>query len=309
MIVSASRRTDLPAFHKEWLLRRLDDGFALTENPFNTKKLTFVPLEKGVTDMIWFWSKNPAPLLPELNALDGYGIPYAFHFTLTPCGPAIEPGTADKEHLLRTFLALSEHLGPERVIWRYDPIIMADGLDVEEHIRLFGKMARILRGSTERCILSFLDIYTRNKTPLTGLCRPPSDEEIFRLAEGISEAATRNGISLFTCSEAADLSRFGIGHAACIDKTLTERIIGAPIKVKKAAGQRPLCGCVESTDIGAYDTCPMGCRYCYATAGLNAVKKRLALCDSASPLLCGQPDGREIVRKDWKSLIESQLTL
>jgi hypothetical protein len=159
MIISASRRTDLPAFHSKWLLNRLDEGYALTENPFNPKKLSYVPLEKGVTDMIWFWSKDPTPLLPHLNTLDGYGIPYAFHFTLTPCGAAIEPGTADKEKLIRAFLTLSEHIGPERVVWRYDPIVLAEGLGVEEHIRLFDKLARILRGSTERCIISFLDIY------------------------------------------------------------------------------------------------------------------------------------------------------
>ena len=132
---------------------------------------------------------------------------------------------------------------------------------------------------------------------LTGLARLDGHFAVLHVGQNADRLAVGN------------LSRFGIGHAACIDKALTERIIGAPIKVKKAAGQRPLCGCIESTDIGAYDTCPMGCRYCYATAGLNAVKKRLALCDPASPLLCGQPDGREIVRKDWKSLIESQLTL
>ena len=309
MIVSASRRTDIPAFHGEWLLRRLDEGFALTENPFNAKKLSYIPLQKGITDMIWFWSKDPTPLLRHLNTLDGYGIPYAFQFTLTPCGSAIEPGTSDKEKLIRTFLTLAEHLGPERMVWRYDPIVMADGLDAAEHIRLFGRLARILRGSTERCIISFLDLYTRNKTPLSGICRPPSGEEILRLAEEFSSSAAANGISLFTCSEQADLSAFGIGHAACIDKALTEKIIGLPIKAKKASGQRPLCGCIESSDIGAYDTCPMGCRYCYATGSMETVRKRLALCDPASPLLCGQANGREIVRKEWKSLIESQLML
>ncbi|MBQ4050941.1 MAG: DUF1848 domain-containing protein [Oscillospiraceae bacterium] len=309
MIVSASRRTDIPAFHTKWLLNRLDEGFALTENPRNPKKLSHIPLEKGVTDIIWFWSKNPSPLLQELDNIDRYGIPYAFQFTLTPCGPAIEPGTSDKDKLIRTFLALSERLGPERVVWRYDPILMTDGLSAEEHIRLFSKLAHILNGSTERCILSFLDIYTRNKTPLAGRCRPPFEEESLRIAEGFSEAAAKNGIRLFTCSEEMDLARFGIGHASCIDKELTERIIGAPIKAKKAPGQRPLCGCIESSDIGAYDTCPMGCRYCYATMSPEAVKKRLGYCDPASPLLCGQVNGREVIRKEWKSLIENQLTL
>lgn len=309
MIVSASRRTDIPAFHTKWMLNRLEAGFALTENPRNPRKLTRIPLEKSVTDMVWFWSKNPEPMLRELSTLDSYGIPYAFQFTLTPCGPLIEPGTADKEKFLKTFLALSERLGPERVVWRYDPIAIADGLDVEEHVKLFSRIAHILNGSTGRCILSFLDIYTRNRNSLDGICRPPEREECLRLAAGLSEAAAKNGIALFTCSEEIELAQFGIGHAACIDKELTERIIGAPIKAKKAPGQRPLCGCIESSDIGAYDTCPMGCRYCYATAGMNAVKKRFALCDPASPLLCGQADGREIVEKEWKSLIQTQITL
>ena len=295
MIVSASRRTDIPAFHAGWMLNRLEEGFALTENPRNPQRLTRVPLQKGLTDFIWFWSKNPAPLLRELPRLDSFGIPYGFHFTLTPNGPLTEPGTADKERLLKVFLALAERIGPERVIWRYDPILLAEGLSVSDHIRLFGRMARILRGITDRCILSFLDLYTRNRTSLAGICRPPEPEECLELARGFSEAAAQNGIALFTCAEAMDLSAFGIGHAACIDKALTERLSGHPIRAVKAAGQRSLCGCAQSADIGAYDTCPMGCRYCYATASAAAVQRGLALCDPDSPLLCGQVNGREIV--------------
>lgn len=310
MIVSASRRTDIPACHFRWFLNRMEAGFALVQNPRNPRRLSKIPLRKGTTDCIAFWSKNPAPLLQELPALQSYGIPFYLQYTLTPYGPLLEPGLPEKGVLLHNFIALAEKLGPERMVWRYDPILIGEGLSVEDHLRLFGQMAKALKGRTHRCILSFLDVYPRIRKALSGVARAPSGEECLLLAKGLSQIAGEADIKLFTCSEEIELDAYGIGHAACIDKAFVEQIVGAPIKAKKDPGQRPICGCIESADIGAYDTCPLGCIYCYGTRSRRTAAERLKECDPQSPMLWGWPGLDQVItERDWKSLIDRQMTL
>lgn len=310
MIVSASRRTDIPACHLRWFLGRMEAGFALVENPRNPRRLSRIPLQRGTTDCIVFWSKNPAPMLRELQAVEAFGIPFYLQFTLTPYGPLLEPGLPDKKTLLRTFHSLSEQLGPERVVWRYDPILMGDGLSAADHLRLFDQMAGILQGYTRRCVLSFLDLYPHIKRRMEGMGRAPSSQECRLMAQGFAETAARTGIRLFSCCEEMDLSDYGVSHAACIDPQLVEQVVGAPIRAKKDPGQRPQCGCIESADIGAYDSCPLGCRYCYGNRSRQAVLKRMASCDPSSPMLCGWPTPeQQISTREFKSLVESQCIL
>lgn len=287
MIVSASRRTDIPACHMPWMLNRLSEGYALSANPYNPNQLTRIPLAEGVTDCIVFWSKNPAPLLKVLPEVEGFCIPFYIQFTLTPYGKGLEPGLPDKKTLIRTLRALSEKLGPRRVVWRYDPILIGEGLSVDDHLRLFGEMAGLLSGFAERCVISFLDLYAHIKKPLAGIARPPDESECLLLAKGLSEIAGERGIALFTCSEKLDLSAYGIAHGACIDQKLIESIIGRPLSVPKASGQRSDCGCIRSSDIGAYDTCPLGCIYCYGTRRRvqPALRAKMTDCDIGSPLL------------------------
>lgn len=308
MIVSASRRTDIPACHMPWMLRRLSEGYALAANPYRPKQLARIPLIKGVTDCIVFWSKNPAPLLKALPEVEGFHIPFYIQFTLTPYGKGLEPGLPDKKALIRTFRALSEKLGPERAVWRYDPILIGEGLSVADHLQLFAEMAGLLKGFTRRCIISFLDLYAHIKKPLAGVARPPDEEECLLLAKGLSETAGERGIALFTCSEKLDLSAYGIAHAACIDQKLIESIVGGALSVPKDPGQRPDCGCIRSSDIGAYDTCPLGCIYCYGSRSRQAILERMAGSDPRSPLLCGRPGPQhQISEPAFKSYLSAQL--
>lgn len=310
MIVSASRRTDIPAFHSEWLLHRLEAGFALAANPYRPKQLVRVPLERGLTDCMVFWTKNPGPLASRLDLLDRFGIPYYFQFTLTPYGPALEPGLPDKRTLIRCFRQMAEQIGPGRMVWRYDPILLGDGLTVEEHLPLFRKMAVQLKGATRRCVISFLDLYPRMTARMGTVYRPPTEQECRQLAAGLGEIGGELGLEIVSCCEKLDLSPWGIRHGACIDSVVISDILGEPLKIPHHAGQRPDCGCVQSVDIGSYDCCTHGCLYCYGTTSARAAAKRMAACDPLSPMLGGwPPEDGEILEKDWPVFSTGQMKL
>ena len=156
MIISASRRTDIPAFYSEWLLNRLKEGYALVANPRNALRFSRVSLNPQTVDCLVFWTKNPAPMLPKLDEITAMGYPFYFQFTLTPYGQDIEQNLPDKKTLLQTFQALSRLLGAKRVIWRYDPVILTAQMNIEYHLQCFETFASALEGYTHRCIFSFL---------------------------------------------------------------------------------------------------------------------------------------------------------
>jgi Domain of unknown function (DUF1848). len=291
MIISASRRTDIPAYYSEWFLNRLKERYVLIPNPRNADRLGRVELSPDNVDCIVFWTKNPAPMLDRLDTIEKMGYPFYFQFTLTPYGRELEPNLPPKSELLQTFLELSRRIGPERVVWRYDPVLITGHCSVAWHLERFRELCGELHDATRCCVFSFIDPYAHIGKEFHGMSRG----EMLAVAESFSEIAADYPLSLFTCAEEIDLSRFGIGHSACIDQKLIERIIGCPIWAKKDAGQRAACGCIESVDIGAYNTCPNGCAYCYATTSENTVRRRIRAHDPTSPLLAGVPRGDELI--------------
>ena len=285
MILSASRRTDIPAFYAEWFFRRLREGSVCVRNPMNRHQVSRLSLSPEVVDCIVFWTKNPAPMLDRLEELRDYM--YYFQYTLNDYDRAIEPHVPDTESRINTFRDLSRRLGKERVIWRYDPILLTETLDPDFHVRTFRRLAEALEGYTEKAVISFVDIYpARNKKALEelGLLRP-SEETLRRLAGRLAETARRCGLEIATCAERMDLSDLGIGHNHCIDGALIQRLLGCPIRVRPD-GQRPDCGCVKCEEIGTYDTCRHGCVYCYASGRQSGIPG----CDPDSPLLCDALD-------------------
>lgn len=289
MILSASRRTDIPAYYSEWMLNRLKQNDILIPNPYDANRLSRVRLSPEDVDCIVFWTKNPAPMLRRLDEIERMGYRFYFQFTLTPYDQTIERNLPAKAEIVRTFRELSRKIGPERVVWRYDPVIVDRAHPVEWHLRQFRSLCEALHRDTRRCVFSYLDPYAR----LGNRFSPIGREDMLAVARGFSEIAEAHRLPLFTCAETIDLSRFHIGHSACIDPKLVEQIIGCPIRSKKDAGQRPACGCAESVDIGAYDTCLNGCVYCYATSGDKAAQRRALAHDPASPMLTGTPRGGE----------------
>lgn len=287
MLLSVSRRTDIPAYYADWFFARLREGFVLVRNPVNPHSVARVSLLPEVIDGIVFWTKNPVPMLDRLDALSGY--PYYFQFTLTSYGTDIEPGIPGKGRvLLPAFQRLSDKIGPDRVIWRYDPILLNPAYTAAYHEKTFDRMARRLQGYTDTCVLSFIDDYKSTARNAQALRLSPLPEATMRrLAASLSGIARGYGIAVNACAEALDLTAEGVVRAACVDAARMTRISGQALRAGRDKNQRPACGCSASIDLGAYNTCPGGCLYCYANYDDRKIPRQTALHDPAGPLLFG----------------------
>jgi hypothetical protein len=313
MIISASRRTDIPAFYSEWFYKRLEEGFVVTRNPFNANQLTKIRLDSDVVDAIVLWTKNAKPMLERLDELDATGIPYYFQFTITPFRRNLEPLLpANKAVLIDTFKTLSERLGSDRVIWRYDPILFSGSYSMDFHRRAFEKCARLLEGSAARVVISFLDMDYNNTKAINGLgISDGTTEEKNEIASFIADVARGLGMTVETCAEEIDLDACGIRHGRCIDGDLIERISGKALSARgkgKDKNQRLLCGCIGSTDIGVYNTCLHGCAYCYANYSQGSIETNREKHDPNSAVLIGTCDPDELpFKKDQRSFFTGPL--
>jgi len=309
LIISASRRTDIPAFYSEWLFNRLKEGFALVRNPMNYHQVSRINLSKEVVDCIVFWTKDPGKMIPCLDSLKDYN--YYFQYTLNPYDQTIECNVLRKTELIKSFIELANKLGSHRVIWRYDPIIISDLITKEYHYHYFDYIASRLSGYTERCVISFLDLYKKTERNMKGKnVKEPRQDDIIEIAGKLVEIAAVYKIKVETCSEGIELGSIGINHGKCIDDELISRIIGVDITVDQDKNQRKECGCVSSIDIGAYNTCHHYCAYCYANTNKPLVQKNKTLHDPRSPLLLGRLEEKDrIYEREAKSLINPQLLL
>jgi len=275
MIISASRRTDIPTFYSEWMMHRLREGYVMTVNPFNRAQVKRVSLAPADVDCIVFWTKDAAPIFPYLDELDSMGYDYIFQFTVTPYGNDIERNLRAKSLIEDDFLRLSERIGSERVLWRYDPIIVNDRLAVEYHMEQFDRMCTKFHGASENVTISFVDMYPKlNK--FSGVLRPVTDDEMRKLCMHMSKTAVSHGMRITACCEERDFTAYGVERGSCIDKNIIERVIGRPLDVKRDRNQRVGCGCYQSVDIGAYNTCGNGCIYCYACKSVSRVRHNIA---------------------------------
>lgn len=304
MILSASRRTDIPSHYARWMVNRLREGEVLIPYPRDPDRLGRLRLTPELVDCIVFWSKNPAPMLEHLPNIDALGYRYYFTFTLTGYGAEVERNLPPKEQVADTFLRLSDRLGPERVDWRYDPILVDARHPVSWHLDRFGALCRRLRGATGRCIINFVKAY-----PHLPHIRELEDALIRQVAQGMAGIAAEFGIPLTSCADAQDLRDLGIAHGACIDADKVAAICGAPILAKKDPGQPAACRCVQSIDIGMYDSCSNGCSYCYAITDEARMRARMAAHDPDSALLIGRPGAQRITDRTAPSLKDPQLRL
>lgn len=263
MILSVSRRTDIPAFHLSWWKARLQDGFVTVANPFRITQKKTVSLHPQDVDGIVFWSKNPAPLLNMLNEHADYA--YVIQYTITPYGDDLEPCVPSVTASIETFRQLSDALGPHRVLLRVDPIAISPIYTVQMHVDAFDHIMSALAGYGNSVTISFLDMYTSiQKRLLAHHLRPPTHEEQIVLAAAFAPIARNNGFTLATCAEEIDLAVYGIQKGCCISGELLASIAKRPIAYERDKNQRPACRCHKSIDVGAYSTCPAGCIYCYA---------------------------------------------
>lgn len=286
MIISASRRTDIPSYYSEWFFNRIKEKHVLIRNPMNFRQVSRVDLSPEVVDCIVFWTKNPQPMIDKLDQLKNYH--FYFQFTLNSYGKDIECNIPSKgSEIVETFKKLSDKIGSEKVIWRYDPILMTEKYSLDYHIENFEKLARKLKDSTEKCVISFLDPYSKKTSNYikNGIRKPTQDEQLV-LAANIARIAKVYNISVESCAESIDLKAYGISHGRCIDRKLISRIIGDSINIEKDKNQRLECGCVSSIDIGTYNTCQNDCQYCYANTSAKFLVSNLNQYDIHSPILC-----------------------
>ncbi len=312
MIISASRRTDIPAFYSDWIFYRLDAGFVHVRNPMNIHQISEISLAPNIVDCIVFWTKNPEEMLRKhRNDLLALKIPYYFQFTVNPYNKTLEPNVPEKKYILETFAELSKDIGKERVIWRYDPIILTDTITIEYHIKYFEYIAKKLSPYTNKCVISFVDMYKKTQKNMINI--PYHDitfAQQIELSKTLFSIASSYGLTMVTCAEQIDLSDIGISHGKCIDPELISNLCCGSVMLQKDKNQRQECGCIESIDIGAYNTCLHGCKYCYANFSQAIVDCQYQAHDPLSSLITGNITNEDkITKREMRSIINKQQNL
>lgn len=286
MILSVSRRTDIPAFYAEWFFQRLKEGWLLTRNPFNPRQIKYLSLAPQDVSVLVFWTKDAGPMLSQLPQLAPR--PFLFQYTLHDYGPELEPGFGPLPQRLDTFRRLADHIGPRRLLWRYSPVIVSAKYPWSWHLDSFGRLAEALRGYTDECRLAFVDFYSKLNKALGELgalkLTPQAQAE---LAGALAEEAARFSIKVSGCAQ-PHLTAAGVEAGGCLEARRLEEICSRPLKLKRDKNQRPDCLCVESLDVGRYNSCPGGCLYCYANRSPAEAARRAAALDIFSPLLADQ---------------------
>jgi len=252
-----------------------------------------ISFSKEAIDCIVFWTKDPSKILKKIDKLNSYVKNYYFQITVNGYPKEIEKNVPPLETAINSFIDLSKKIGKEKVIWRYDPIILSDEFDAAYHIEKFNEIAEKLNRYTKRCVISFLDIYSRTAENLSHVnYKDISESDMRDIGKKISESIKENkyNFEVYTCSEKVNLEEYGIKNGKCIDDKLISEIFNIDISDKKDKSQREECGCVKSRDIGAYNTCGNGCLYCYANFNDALRAKNIELHDPDSPLIFGVID-------------------
>ncbi len=297
MLISASRSTDIPALYSSWFFHRLKCGYVRWVNPFNNKN-SIISFEQ--TRLVVFWSKNPKPIIPFLHELDKYKINYFFHYTLNNYeNEHLEPGIPCLSERISTFRQLSSLIGKNRVLWRFDPLVLIDSISVNNLLEKIRSVGEKIAPYTTRLTFSFLIPYTkviRNMKKKGFAIENFENEIISQIGEGLQQMSNEWGIPVYSCAESRALDQYGISHGACIDPFYLAdtfhndsqicNFIGKSseqndlfnnsanlIHELKDPGQRKMCRCIVSKDIGRYDTCTHFCTYCYANRSEEQVSE------------------------------------
>lgn len=302
MILHTGLRTDIPAFYTPWLINRLREGFVLVRSPYAPSRVTRYRLSPDVVDVMAFTTKNPAPMLAHMDWLKPYG--QHWYVTITPYGTDVEPRVPPVQQVMKDFCRLSKIVGVNSIGWRYDPILINETYPVERHIAAFEHMARTLCGSTEVCVISFIDLYEKVKRNFPE-AREVGREDRIRLGSAFVQIGRQYGITIKSCAEGDELAPYGVDTSGCMTIPMYEKAIGARLAAPRGKPSRPECACHLSADIGAYNTCGHLCRYCYANHDAATVRRNLAAHDPASPFLLGgfRPDDevRDAKQESWRS--------
>lgn len=295
MILNTGNRTDIPAYYSQWFYNRIKEGYALSRNPYYPEQVQKFYLNPDVVDVICFCTKNPAPMLPRISEIDEFA--QFWMVTITPYGKDIEPFVPDKENVMESFKELSRRVGVRAVSWRYDPIFITEKYSFEWHICSFEQMAENLSGYTDHCIISFIDLYEKTKRNFPEVCAVSRTEQE-KIVKAFVEIGARYGIRIKTCEESEHLAEFGADVSGCLTKEVLERALGCSMDIPKSAvGARSECACLLGNDIGMYNTCGHGCKYCYANYDMEIVRNNMRQHNPESPLLIGELMPEDVVKE------------
>jgi hypothetical protein len=272
VIVSSSYRTDIPAFYGRWFARRLEAGYCRVANPYGGAAST-VRLDREAVDGFVFWTRNLGPFRPVLDTVAARGTPFVVQYTITGYPRSLEAAVTAPEKAIGHIRDLARDFGPGRAVWRYDPVIDTDPTPLPWHEENFARLAAALEGAVDEAVVSFAHIYKKTKANTDAAARrhgfawrDPDESAKRATIAALARIAARHGMALRVCAQPGLLAGLPAGAAAaarCVDAARLSAI-GGRIIAAREKGNRPGCACAESRDIGAYDSCPHGCVYCYA---------------------------------------------
>ncbi len=307
MILQTGNRTDLPAFYSEWLANRIREGYVLVRNPFNPVSVTRYRIDPSVVDLIVFCTKNPTPMLEHMGLLKPFR-QYWF-VTITPYGKDIEPNVPDKDLVIDSFHRLCGFVGPDNICWRYDPVLIDKNWTVQRHIEAFSVMCRKLDGYTHTCVISYIDLYEKVLRNFPEVRSVPFDTQL-ELTKAFVKIAAEHHMIIKPCGEDPRLSSVGADCSGCMTQQVFEQAIGENLILPPNPGNRKECACYITNDIGQYNTCGHLCRYCYANADRETVRRNMRLHDPFSPLLVGNLRAEDKIHEaKQKSWIDMQMRL
>jgi hypothetical protein len=276
-IISASRRTDIPAFYSEWFIKRLKAGEVYVRHPYGGQ-IYRTSLKPNDIHCIVFWSKNFAPLISRIKEVENSTKNLFFHFTMTGITKEIEQYTPPYEDAINDFIYLSKRYSPYHLIWRFDPICITDKLPFDYFEEMFLKIAEKLHGNCNKCYISFVQTYNKalkNIVKYSDHRFIDIDTETQRDYAGrLSRIAEKNGIKLYACCNGHLLSD-NVFKGSCINSADLSQLFNDPLIISPSSPTRKECACSKSIDIGSYDTCIHGCLYCYANS--DKAKAKIAL--------------------------------
>lgn len=311
MIIHASMRTDIPAFYSEWFANRIREGYVRVRNPYNLLQVTEYSLDPEVIDLIVFCSKNPSPMLKYMDLLKSYRT--YWYITITPYEADIEPGLfktiVSKRKIIESFQQISEIVGEVHIGWRYDPIFIDDKYTVKYHLEQFEDISAALQGYTRNCVISFLDLYQKVKRNFPE-AKMVSKEQRKYLGEHMTHIATEHKMTLRPCGEGTELAAFGADCNGCMTQQIYENAIHMSLDMPKKQPLRKECACYLGYDIGAYNSCPHMCKYCYANYDEKSVRLNRINHNPKSAFLIGDDMPNDKVHKAvQKSWINGQISL
>ncbi|GAA0586647.1 DUF1848 domain-containing protein [Caenispirillum bisanense] len=290
MIISASYRTDIPAFYGDWFSRRLQAGSVQVQNPYNARQVSTLALTPEAVDGFVFWTRNVQPFLPVLEEVAARGFPFIVQHTVLGYPRSLDRAVVAPERAVAALHRVAERFGPATVVWRYDPVLFSDLTPPAWHQDAFGRLAESLRGATDEAVVSFTQVYRKTARNMAAAAErhgfawtDPDDDAKRALLTALAAQAEAAGLRLALCGQ-PHLLVPAVAEAACVDAGRLARVAGRPLRAA-ARPHRKTCACAESRDIGAYDSCPHGCAYCYAVRDPEAARRRHRGHDPAAPLL------------------------